>query len=164
MRAHVVTAISPQAEALRQVVNAWAKDGSTEVAFVIAPRFEGSADAFEQWASDVGSLDPAFYSAPFHPSPKPGGGTIRLLRRTPDPTVQLVRRTRFADIRSQDPPHYRDIFDLDVGELNGHGAPRTVAASVLARNEQLLAEQRDEVLTILEAIRVDRDEAYARIL
>ena len=164
MRAHCVTASSPEPGALHPVVSAWAGDDSVEVAFVIAPRFEGGADAFEGWASEVGSLDPAFYSAPFHPSPKPGGGTIRLLRRTPDPTVQLVRRKRLDEIRSHDPPHYRDIFDLDVGELNGHGAPRTVAASVLARNEQLLAEQTDEVLTILEEIRTDRDAAYARIL
>jgi hypothetical protein len=139
IRAHVVVQARCDAEELRPVVYAWAADTEAEVAFIIAPRFDAGANAFEKWTTEVGALRPdVFLSASFHPDPLEPIGTIHFLRQTPNPTVQLVRRARLEEIRAQDPPHYADIFELDLRDLQTSKAPKTVAASVLARNEQLV--------------------------
>ena len=159
MRTHVVTERSCAADTLRPVIEKWADDDRVEVAFVIAPLFVGSREAFASWASTVASLrEEVFLGAPFHPEPRPG--TIPLLRRTPDPTLQLVRRVRLEAIRAQDPPHYQDIFTLDLRSLERAGDPKTVAASVLAHNDRLLAEARPELESVLEAIHQDRQTTY----
>ena len=133
---------------------------------IIVPLFEGGVGAFERWSAEVGSLrDDVFLTAPFFPEVSPTAGTIHFLRQTPDPTVQLVRRTRLEEIRAQDPPHYTDIFELDLRELHSDNAPRTVAASVLQHNERLVArEGRAAMRAIMDDIKEDRDRTYARIV
>ena len=85
--------------------------------------------------------------------------------QTPDPTVQLVRRVCLEEIRAQDPPHYTDIFDLDLRKLDESEAPREVAASVVAHNERMIErEGRAELQAILDDIREDRARTYAKLL
>ena len=165
VRAHVVVDATHDTPALRPIVDHWADDARAEVAFIIVPRFHGAIDAFERWSSEVGALrDDVFLSAPFHPDVPETAGTVHFLRQTPDPTVQLVRRERLGEIRAQDQPHYTDIFDLDPRDLEGGNAPKTVAASVLAHNERLIArEGRAPLQAIIEDIRRDRNETYSRI-
>jgi len=165
VRAHVVVDVVVAAQELAPVVDEWASDDRAEVAFIIAPRFEGSPGNFAAWSEEVGALrDDVFLSAPFHPKPGDSSGTIQLLRQTPDPTVQLVRRARLDEIRAQDPPHYTDIFKLDLSELQAGKAPRTVAASVLAHNDRLVErEGRATLQSIIDEIDGDRDGTYARI-
>ena len=141
MRTHVIVEREASDDDLRSVVQGWAADDSIDVAFVIAPRFDGDYEAFTTWSEALGALGgDAFLSAPFHPSPPEPAGTIRFLRRTPHPTVQLDRRARLEEIRAQDPPHYTDIFELDLRDLErGKPPARTVAASVLTHNERLLS-------------------------
>ena len=166
IRAHVVVEPRPAAHALAPIVDAWASDAQAEVAFVIAPRFSGGIDAFDRWTAEVGKLrGDVFLGAPFRPEAPPTAGAIHFLRQTPDPTVQLVRRTRLEEIRAQDPPHYTDIFDLDMRELEGGKGPRTVAASVLAYNERMLErEGRARLQAIVDDIRADRERSYAGLV
>ena len=165
-RVHVVVDASCSPQELMPVLAQWAGDASIDVAFLIAPLFMGDADAFAHWAESIGEQHrEAFLTAPFYPSAPDSAGAIHFLRQTPDPTVQLVRRTRLEEIRAQDPPHYTDIFDLDLRELEADKAPRTVAASVLAHNERMLAhEGRAEIRVILDDIREDRERTYAKLL
>ncbi len=144
----------------------WAADDTVDVAFVIAPRFTGDADAFADWATSVAKAQSeVFLAAPFYPSASGSAGSIQFLRQTPDPTVQLVRRSRLEEIRAQDPPHYTDIFDLDLRELEADKAPAEVAASVVAHNERMIErEGRAEIQRILDDIREDRERTYARLL
>lgn len=166
VRAHVVVEASCDSEELRPIVDAWAADEAAEVAFVIAPCFVEGAETFEKWTEKVGALRAdVFLSASFHPDPPVPTGTIHLLRQTPDPTVQLVRRARLEEIRAQDPPHYTDIFDLDLRALETSKTSKTVAASVLAHNDRLVQrEGRGAVQAIIDDIRRDRNHTYARIL
>ena len=163
---HVVIEAPCDPPALATVVDGWASDLRAEVAFVIAPRFDGDAPAFATWAEAVGELrSDVFFAASFHPDVGDTSSAIRFLRQTPDPTVQLVRRTRLEQIRAQDPPHYTDIFELDLRQLDGGRSPRTVSTSVLAHNERLFArEGRATLQAIIDDIRRDRDETYSRIL
>ena len=161
MRTHGVTEAACKSEELRSLLDDWAHDKSVEVAFVITPRFEGDREAFTKWAARVAAIrDDVFLSAPFHPDPRESSGTIPFLRRTPDPTLQLVRRSSLEDIRAQDPPHYQDIFSIDLHELQRTTPAKTVAASVLAHNERLLAQHRERLESILEAIHQDRHDTY----
>ncbi len=165
-RAHVVTEASCSAKGLASVVAAWAADETADVAFVIAPRFTAGAVAFSDWAAAIGEQQKdVFLTASFHPGVPDSAGSIHFLRQTPDPTVQLVRRTRLEEIRAQDPPHYTDIFNLDLRALEAGKPPRTVAASVLAHNERLIErEGRAKIQRILDDIREDRNRTYAAIL
>lgn len=167
LRAHVVVDRGAPPESLRDVVQTWAADDDADVAFVIAPRFDRGFDRFCDWSTRVGALSDAFLSAPFHPADtgeREPVGSIHFLRQTPDPTVQLVRRSRLETIRAHDPPHYTDIFDLDLRSLDAARPPRTAAASVHAQNERLLAERgRGALRAIIESIRADRARAYAAL-
>jgi hypothetical protein len=165
-RAHVVTEPSCSPEELIPILAEWAADETVDVAFLIAPRFSGAADAFAEWAGSIGEQErDVFLTAPFYPSVPDSAGAIHFLRQTPDPTVQLVRRSCLEEIRAQDPPHYTDIFDLDLREFGAKKPSRTVAASVLAHNERILErEGRADIQAIVDDIRDDRARTYARLL
>jgi len=165
-RAHVITDATCGLEELMPVLREWAADEAVDVGFVIAPLFAGVADALADWAMSIGAqLGGVFLTAPFYPNASDSAGSIHFLRQTPDPTIQLVRRTRLEEIRSQDPPHYTDIFELDLRRLEAEEPPRTVAASVLAHNERMIArEGRTEIQAILDDIREDRERTYSRLL
>lgn len=166
IRTHVIVEASCDLQDLRSVVDEWARDETAEVAFIIVPRFDEGADEFEKWTAEVGALRAdVFLSAPFHPDASQSAGTIHFLRQTPDPTVQLVRRARLEAIRAQDPPHYTDIFHLDLADLETSKGPRTVAASVLALNNRLVArEGREALQALIDDIKADRTRTYAPIL
>jgi hypothetical protein len=162
VRTHVVVDTPFVVAGQSAIIDAWAEDPSAEVAFLIAPLFDGGAEAFAEIAERVGALrGDVFLTAPFHPNARPSAGTIHFLRQTPDPTIQLVRRTRLDAVRAQDPPHYADIFDLDLEQLESGVPAKTVAARVLAKNETLIArEGRSALQAILEDIREDRARSY----
>jgi hypothetical protein len=157
IRSHVIMDVCGDARALKSIISDWAADEEVDVAFIVAPHFEAGAAPFEKWAEEIGALRrDVFVSAPFHPGAPPSAGPIRFLRQTPDPTVQLVRRARLEEIRSEDPPHYRDIFDLSLREIHAHRPAKTVAASVLAYNTRLVERHRKTLAALLADIRRDR--------
>jgi len=164
-RAHAITDASCSLEELIPVLTPWVANEAVDVGFVIAPLFAGGADAFADWAMSIAAqLGDVFLTAPFYPSAPDSAGAIHFLRQTPDPTVQLVRRTCLEAIRAQDPPHYTDIFDLDLRKLEAEKPLRTVAASVLAHNERMIeSEGRAKIQAILDDIREDRERTYAKL-
>lgn len=167
LRTHVVVDAVCHPSALATILDDWASDARAEVGFIIAPRFDGGGPAFAAWTAEVSELRPdVWLTASFHPDAGDSSSPIRFLRQTPDPTVQLVRRARLEEIRAEDPPHYTDIFDLDLRRLHAdQPPPRAVSAAVLAHNGRLLArEGRTSLQAIIDDIRRDRDETYARIL
>ncbi len=148
------------------MLDAWADDHTVDVAFVVAPRFTSGADVFADWATSLAERrGGVFLTAPFYPSAAGSAGSIQFLRQAPDPTVQLVRRKRLEEIRAQDPPHYADIFELDVQDLKMKSPPQSVAASVVSHNERMIErEGRAEIQEILDDIRRDRERSYARLM
>jgi len=164
-RVHVLVEPEVDPVSLSPLLDAWAEDGPAEVGFIIAPRFDGDHAAFAELAQAVGALRAdVFLSAAFHPGAPGVSGTIHFLRQSPDPTVQLVRRSRLDAIRAEDPPHYTDIFHLSLRELEAATPPRTIAASVLVHNERLIErEGRGALQAIIDDIRSDRDRTYAQL-
>lgn len=165
-RAHVVTSASYSPAELAPLLADWAEDETVDVAFVIAPRFTAGPDSFAAWARSIGDQQGGvFLTAPFYPSASDSAGSIQFLRQTPDPTVQLVRRSLLEEIRAQDPPHYRDIFDIDLEKLKARRPPQSIAASVVSHNERMLERQgRAEIQRVLDDIRGDRERSYARLM
>lgn len=165
-RVHVVTDSECELASLVPLLARWSAEPSIDVAFVIAPRFEGGLEAFSEWSSVVGrATHGVFVAASFHPDASQAPGLVHFLRQTPDPTVQLVRRAMLERIRSHDPPHYTDIFELDLHALQADKPIRTVAASVLAHNAQLIErEGRATLQQIIDDIRQDRERTYAKLI
>lgn len=165
-RAHVVTDSECDLASLVPLLAHWSAEPSVDVAFVIAPRFEAGLEAFAEWSSAVGrATHGVFVAASFHPDASETPGLVQFLRQTPDPTVQLVRRAMLERIRSQDAPHYTDIFELDLRALEVDKPIRTVAASVFAHNAQLIErEGRAALQQIIDDIRQDRERTYAKLI
>lgn len=166
VHAHVVADASCSPDDLGAVIAKWAADDTVDVAFVILPRFDAGADACAERAAEVGDAsDGVFLTASFHPDAGPDAGMIHFLRQTPDPTIQLVRRKTLEEIRTQDPPHYQDIFELDLRDLEAKKTPRTTAASVLAHNERTFERKgRAALQAIVDDIKADRERTYAKLI
>jgi hypothetical protein len=122
------------------------------IGLAIFPRVACTVGAWERFAERVRRARREFLAAAFHPEygppadGAPEGGTmtaarlVPFIRRTPDPTLQLVRASLLANL----PGPLSD----DVGRAN-HA---TVSARGAAELDALLA-----------AIRRDRDDAYSRL-
>jgi len=119
------------------------------IGFAIFPRASLSAQGFDAFAEQVRRADrargaPAFLVAAFHPFGADTFGSapqlVSFVRRTPDPTLQLVRASLLARL----PPGASD----DVGREN--------FAAVSARGPAALD-------ALLRDIRRDREESYARL-
>ena len=150
VRAHVVAGVIDASE-LGPLVDRWAVDRDCDVGFVIVPGFDAGIEAFDRWSAHVGKLrGDVFLSAPFHPNAPSDSGVVRFLRQTPDPTVQLVRRSRLDEVRAQDPPHYQDIFTLDLDALSSETPSTTIGASVLSHNTHLVRTHRSTLTGLLE--------------
>jgi hypothetical protein len=164
-RTHVVLDTPCLPNELAPVIKGWDADESIDVAFIIAPTFDDGPEAFARWTASLAALlDDRFLSAPFHPGME-ATGSVRFFRQSPDPTVQLVRRTRLEEVRAQDPPHYKDIFTLSMGDFEPGRAPKAIAASVIEHNQRVLdREGRDALQAILDDIYADRDRTYAELM
>lgn len=73
---------------------------------------------------------------------------VRFIRRSPDPTLQLVRASLLNRLRHADPSgtHYVDIAGLSAAELMALSAPQSVAARIGRENLRTLNQARPEHL------------------
>ncbi|MEO6952127.1 MAG: DUF1415 family protein [Polyangia bacterium] len=81
---------------------------AAQIVLVILPDFSGDARAFERFTDECRKLAPdAFAIAPFHPTTTYHTDTpsrlVGLFRRSPDPTLQLVRFTALDAVRKRAP-------------------------------------------------------------
>jgi hypothetical protein len=154
-------------------IDAWIADSTADVAFAIYPRLRIDRQAFHAFASRVRDADGCrhelgsvpFVFAAFHPDAPPDTTDperlIPFLRRTPDPTLQLLRATALDGIRmgAAQGTHFVDITSLDLALL-GNGQPplrERIARANLATTERIGV---GAVEARLDAIRRDRDETY----
>src|SRR6267378_1658968 len=78
-----------------------------EVALLIYPEFAGDLRAFEEFCREVRAALRLFYCVAFHPGLpidlSDENRAVSFLRRSPDPTLQLVRITTLDRVRSGRP-------------------------------------------------------------
>ncbi|ACY17728.1 DUF1415 family protein [Haliangium ochraceum] len=178
VRPHVLLAPQPSAAEVVVQVDEVFSDPAIEIGLMIFPRLSLSRLAFHRFVSDVRQVSedghrlsgaagpPPLAMAGFHPAAEPDLGSparlVSFLRRTPDPTIQVVRSSVLAAV--QGPPtgsvYAPDAMlrpDLLVVEKPMH---QRVAEANLATVERVgVAELRAR----LDDIRRDRQRSYAEL-
>lgn len=156
-----------------------AADPTTDVGFLVYPWLSVTRGRFEEFASRVRDADGArhelgrvpFVFAVFHPEAEPDTTDperlIPFLRRTPDPTFQLVRASVLDSVRSLSSQGTQFVNVASVEALQFlPGAPTQVPLRERIARTNLATVRRmgvDAVRSALDDIRRDRDEAYARL-
>lgn len=149
----------------------------TDIALFIYPDLELDRLGFESFVRTLRERDAArhelgmipFAMAAFHPDAQPDPSEperlIPFLRRTPDPTVQVVRRTALDRVRgnSQEGTSFFDLQNLGAMPLP-QKEPVSLRQRIARANLDTALEVGIESLEALfQDIRRDRDESYARI-
>ncbi len=131
-----------------------------DIGLFIFPRFAVTAAGFDRYTERLRQADrarrpadvlPAFVLAAFHPQPPIRTPTtphqlVPFIRRTPDPTIQLVRESTLRELRRTAHALYEGIAERN------HAAVTAAAGAGLARLDAVA----DDILR-------DRDRAYAQI-
>ncbi|HVU03373.1 MAG TPA: DUF1415 family protein [Polyangiaceae bacterium] len=155
-----------------------AGDASVEIGLLLFPRVAASAPEFERYVSALSRTDQErrplgtapFALAAFHPEspadPSDPERLIPFLRRSPDPTIQVVRLAALDRVREG---FNEGTAFVDVTQLMARGLTADDTLSLRERIARANAKTVSElgvphVTTLLDAIRRDRDAAYARIL
>ena len=139
--------------------------GSIDVGLVILPALAPAlahgidgARAFEQLVAAArermqgrhGSGDTPFYCVPFHPDfaedLRDEHRAVRFIRRSPDPTVQVVRASVLRAVRGGSAPEYVDTSGLSAAELMAVSAPLSVSDRIGRANLRTLGTQGPERL------------------
>lgn len=147
--------------------------GHIEVALLIFPAVEASWVEFERFAArlrDEHARRPAgakFFVVPFHPDLPPDtddpGRLVSLLRRSPDPTIQLVRASLLEHVRGGVDPEdtvYLDPAQCDFA-TSGLAATPPKSVSRLIGEANFATAQRvgaETLIALLSEIRSNADE------
>lgn len=149
----------------------------TDIALFIYPDLELDRLGFEGFVRTLREQDAArwelgeipFAMAAFHPDARPDlkepERLIPFLRRTPDPTIQVVRRAALDRVRgsSQEGTSFFDLADLGTLPLP-QKEPISLRQRIAQANLDTTREVGVETLEALfQDIRRDRDESYARL-
>jgi hypothetical protein len=133
-----------------------------EVALLIYPEFAGDLRAFEQFRDDVRRSLRLFYCVAFHPALpmdlSDEHRAVSFLRRSPDPTLQLVRISTLDRVRSGRPAGsvYVDPSRLSPEELRDVEAMPSLSDQIAGANLRTLRQHEPATLAaLLEAIRRD---------
>ncbi|MCA9574314.1 MAG: DUF1415 family protein [Polyangiales bacterium] len=172
----LVLAGPPEPEAALAAIDVLAADTAVEVGFLVYPTCTLSRVAFERFVSGLRSSDQqrgaAFAAAAFHPDAHADLADpyrlVPFIRRTPDPTVQLIRRSALEAVRrpGDGGTGYVDpasITDLVAFFQNPPKRPlhERVAQANLEQVERVGVPTLEAVLA---DIAQDRERAYAALL
>ena len=114
---------------------------------------------------------PPFAMAAFHPVAEPDlGHSARLvpfIRRSPDPTIQLVRRTALDGVRRRTGDRgtaFMDLRQIDIAKMLSSPPPAPLHQRVAESNRETIAALGvAEAQALLDAIEADRNASYARL-
>ncbi len=148
-------------------------DENIHVALLIFPRLSISRVEFERFTSALRELDEdkKMAMAPFHPDAQPDLSSaercVAFVRRSPDPTIQLVRLSILAEVRrpSDEGTAFMDPSAMDLRAFLARPPKPPLHERVANANlATLRALPADHAVELLDDIRRDRDAAYARVL
>jgi hypothetical protein len=159
-------------------IDALMTDPRAEVAVLVFPRLRMGRLEFERFVAHVRDAESErhplgcipYVFAAFHPDATPDSSDaerlIPFLRRTPDPTIQLLRSDVLERVRSSTPQgtQFVDMRALESLESDGKGAPvslrQRIARTNLATVERIGV---GEVARRMDAIVADRRAAYREL-
>lgn len=189
VRTHVQLDAAPDAERVLDQVDEIFRDPRIEVGLILLPRVGWERQPFRRFVEEVRAGHaarhlaartagpPPLAMAAFHPrAPIDLASAARLvtfLRRTPDPTIQVVRQSALAAVRGSETSGavYAPRAVLDLVARGALGAVEAFAAEPLPMADRVaennLATVRREgaahIEAILDDICADRDRAYAAL-
>ncbi len=154
-----------------------------DVVFLVLPRYVGSRVDLDELVAQLIAADsrrhrdtsPAFAMAAFHPeaSPRPPESLspetlVPYLRRSPDPTIQLVRLEALAEVRKGEPPgtSFIDPSQIDFAALleKGFAQRPSLRQRVASANHALFTGPKgSELQRALDAILEDRRQTHRRL-
>lgn len=144
-RVRVLLQTDTRVDATLDAIDALIADPQAEVAFLIYPRLAIGSVEFARFVAGVQQADVPrhplgglpFMFAAFHPEvPLDASGADRLvpfLRRTPDPTIQLLRSSVLERVRNGR-PQGTQFFDAKMLDAEPPKAPRRLADQVAHTN------------------------------
>jgi hypothetical protein len=165
-----------------EALEALASQEAVDIALLVLPTFEIGRTAFERFVAGLREQHAAqhalgqapFALADFHPdAPLDAASPERLVpffRRTPDPTVQAVRRRRLDEVRRGadhgtellDPQHLRLLASGDLEAWARRPAP--LHTRVIQANHRTLTRHGPEAIcAVLDDIMADRARSYAAL-
>lgn len=149
----------------------------TEIGILLFPRCRSTFDEFERFAAVLRELDQdrwplghaPFAIAAFHPAAsadtRSGERLIPFLRRTPDPTLQLVRLSALEKVRAGDTDgtQFVDLQRVDFASL-GTQDSRSLRERIATNNlETVRAVGVEAFCARLDDIAQDRSDSYAKL-
>lgn len=158
-------------------LDAVADDASVDIGLLLLPRLSLDLSHFRRFVNAVRQADSArhppggghLYMAEFHPQAALDTGSsarlVSFIRRTPDPTIQLVRRAVLDEVRAREPSgtQYMDPQALIAGDLP-EPPPAPLHERIADTNFAAIEEFGFARLSaIMDDIRADRDRAYAAL-
>lgn len=177
-RVEVVCEAEPDPRHALDVVASLSGDARVEVGLVLFPRLALDRPSFEEFVGELRALDaarygiegPAMAMAAFHPEAEPRTETpyqlVPFVRRTPDPTVQLVRRSVLDAVRKKGDhgTAWVDPTKLDLAALLAEKPKPPLHERVAQANlDSLTAHGLEAVEALFRELRRDRDETYEAI-
>jgi hypothetical protein len=154
-----------------------ARDEAIEIGLLIFPRVRLGRLEFDRFVSRVRELDSSRWApapvplamAAFHPEAAPDLASPNRLtpfiRRTPDPTIQLVRQATLDRVRrnEQAGTSFFDASSMSLDELLAPAAEPLHERVARANHATVHRVGVAEVERILLEIKADRDRAYGRL-
>jgi hypothetical protein len=169
-----IATIPPILEAIESL----AVDPEIEIGILIFPRVALDRASWAHFVADVRSADSEarslsvpFAMAEFHPEAapvlEPSGAFVSFLRRTPDPTIQLVRRTALERVRGQDdqgsgffdPAMIERLLEKPLAQKKPQLHDRVESHNRATIGEAGLA----KIAALLDALKHERDATYAAL-
>jgi hypothetical protein len=150
----------------------------TVIGLLIFPRLvlPDGPDAFDRFTNAVREQDLAlrrpapFALAAFHPDGRYHVDTrerlVMLLRRSPDPTIQLVRFSALESLKGAQPANKKFLFAYHaraLAELEQRAGNVSPTEKIAQANFETVAREGEaRIRAVLDDIRADRDRSYAR--
>jgi hypothetical protein len=178
VRELVLLDAEPIIEPILAAIESLAVDPAIEIGILIFPCIRLDRATWAHFVADVRSADSdarersvPFAMAEFHPEAapvlEPSGAFVSFLRRTPDPTIQLVRRTALERVRGQDdqgsgffdPAMIERLLEKPLAQKKPQLHDRVEAHNRATVSEAGLA----KIAALLDALKRERDATYAAL-
>lgn len=163
---------APALEAIR----ALEERPEVEVALLLFPSLLVDPPAFDAFTQRLRAADerrhggrPVFAAASFHPDYpldlRSAAAAVPFFRRTPDPTIQLIRLSLVEQMRG--PNHGKFLFDFSPegwSQLLERQRRGSTTERITQENyDRLISDSPERIAAVLDDIRADRERVHARL-
>jgi hypothetical protein len=150
---------------------------SADIGLIVFPELTADRVAFQHFGARVreqneqrtGRGRAPFAIADFHPDAEPDLASaerlVAFIRRSPDPTLQLLRRSTLDAVRRGEQPGTRFVDPAQLAEVDlARHRPEPIHQRLARANLQTVQQLGiDRVAALLDDIQRDRDRSYARL-